>query len=184
MDPTTNPYSANQLSPYAQQASPLDLLRKALMTGASGYTGQNQQQGQLSSPTSTGLAGGGSTPNYNQFGNSLGTALGKTVQSLMQSSPSAAQPLQLQPQGLGGYEGNVSSPANPFDAQTGVFGMPAASSSAGANIPLPQPRPQNPFAFGTNPTSPDAMTQALMAPPVSSASFAGAVPDAVSMLML
>ncbi len=44
--------------------------------------------------------------------------------------------------------------------------------------------PQNPFGFGANPAGPDAMTQALMAPPLANPAGFGGGAALSDMLML
>jgi hypothetical protein len=228
MDPTLSPYATpgasagqnpqlaallrqllgnQQNQPGSAGATPPGTPPTGQMPLAGGQQGSNQGpyggagsviKG-LFNPPPTSILGQARTGLTNMFspgGASAGTA----------GSPPAA-PLGT---GLGTYEGNIPSPANPA-GPNGVMGLP--SSAAGGSVtqgagqmPLtsngPAPTGQMPLAgasnFGSgavNPAGPDAMTQALMAPPgagvlptgqmpLASAGVAGGAGSLSDMLML
>lgn len=119
---------------------------------------------------------GGGTPGLGSAGASVGGGLNNMISALMKGmgSGSGAAPYaqtgttpggvalfnSATPAGPGGFEGNVASPANPFNPSTGQFGMPAHQmppQAHGSPPPFtgqmpPQAQGQgNPFVSGARP---------------------------------
>lgn len=228
MDPTLSPYGTPGTPPA--QNNQLAMLLKQLLgnqqnqpgAGAggppqAGQPGQNAGQGGAQSGQDNSTFGGAGNVIKGLFNPPPTSILGQGitgVKNLFQGPSTTASPA---PAGLGTYEGNIPSPANP--AGPGTMGiMPSASSAVappsvtggagsmggGATDPMSFAGPPttmgagnmgmdpgagvNPFGFGggANPAGPDAMTQALMAPPAMAANPAGFAGGAnlADMLML
>lgn len=219
MDPTLSPYGAtgapaqnNQLAMMLKQLLGNQQNQPGGATAPSpGQPGQTPGQ----TPGQSGQGGGQNNGVFGGAGNVIKglfnppptSILGQGitgVKNLFQGPSTTASPAST---GLGTYEGNIPSPANPA-GPGGTMGMPAApalqnaggsamdpSSFAGpsttmgaGNMGADPGAALNPFGFGggANPAGPDAMTQALMAPPAMAANPAGFAGGAnlADMLML
>lgn len=218
---TGSPY-ANQNAPGGASPSMLSMLRSILSGGQQNPAGGGSAPSPGQPPAAAASPNGTSSPSnpYGGAGSLIKgiinppptSILGQAKSSLFggpgQSSglggappPPTAGP-SMSSAGPAGFEGNIASPANPFDPSTGSFGMqpsqqPMASGGPGGGtggVPLPQPNPngafagaQPPGAGSFNPAGVDPMTAALMAngaPAAAPDALASAAPDALSSLFL
>ena len=216
MDPTLSPYGAG--APPAQN-NQLAMLLKQLLGNQQNQPGSGTGGPSGAQPSAPGAPQQGGGQNQGTFGGAgnvikglfnppptsiLGQGI-TGVKNLFQGPGTTASPPPSP--GLGTYEGNIASSANPA-GPGGVMGMPAApalQNAGGASFDPSSAAPPttmgagnmgmdpgagvNPFGFGggANPAGPDAMTQALMAPPAAAgmnpAGFAGGA-NLADMLML
>jgi hypothetical protein len=191
MDPTLSPYGTPG-APPAQNAQLATLLRQLLGNQ------QNQPSSGGGAPTQApqpgqggGQSGGQDQGPFGNAGNVMKGLLNPPPTSILGQartglsnlfSPGGASPSPASPSpataalsnGLGTYEGDIPSPANPA-GPGGVMGQPSSAGftgltqGAGAD-PTGQFPTANAAGFGggaTNPAGPDAMTQALMASPAA-----------------
>ncbi len=181
----TNPYSPYGAGGAPGQGDQLSMLLKQLLGNQQNQPGTGGGAPPQAGQPGQGMGGPGGQP---QNPNLPFSGAGNLIQGLFNPPPtsilgqgitgiknlfspgqgaspslSPASPLS---NGLGTYEGNIPSPANP----TGSYGPPSQSSMSSD---------QNGFGGGAvNPAGPDAMTQALMAPPGAGVMPTGQFPTA------